>query len=383
MDKDGNQDKINAAAKAINDAIALLEKKADVSALADAVAKDPKVPEQYATVETWTAYAQAKAEAEDILANAADTGVSAQGAVDAATKALNDANDGLVEAAASYKAVEDALAYVETKGELNQYTQASVKALQKAIDAVVYGLGVSRQDDINAWAQDIIDAANALEVSKAAITNLEVNLDDYTVPTAKEYAFTVTGAPTKIQIIRSCGNTTTVDRYHRNVKIVSYNEAGEVVNYVDEAPAYEIWTITLVMGEGVHQARAKYGKVWEAFTYEFEVNVIDPAENEVVFVGKVAGSDAEYAKSVTIAAGAIAEFKIVTHSTVNKVQLTFPGGTTTYTAAKATVVDNGDGTKTWTVTRKIQGSMDIGLKLKDASGWYVAETAPCAVAIAE
>ena len=373
MDKDGNQDKINAAAAAINAAIALLEEKADVTALAEAVAKDPKVPEQYATVETWTAYAQAKAEAQDILDNAADTGVSAQGAVDAAAKALNDANDALAEKPADYTAVEEALALVESKGDPNQYTSASVKKLNAAINAVVYGLGISKQQEVDDAAAAIVEAANALVISEAAVTNVEMLGGAYYKRETRQYEVTVTGAPSKIQLINYKGGTQTYDRYHRNVTIVSYDAQGNVVDYTEVEPAYEVWTVSMSLGSGAYQFKAKFGRVWEAFTYEFDVEIVEKPEAEIIFVAAPADGSAEAGKSLALTRNTKGVMTVVVPTATVKVQLAFSiGCTSTYTSSNATVVDNGDGTETWTIIRNFSyvGDYTMSLKLKDKSGWY-------------
>ena len=364
--------------EAINNAIALLEKKADVSALEDAVAADAKVAEEYATEDSWKAYADAKAAAEALLANAADLGESQADEIAAAAQALVDANAALVEKDADYTVVEEALAYVATKGELNQYTQASVKALEKAIDAVVYGLGISKQDEVDAAADAIVKAANALEISQAAVTNVEMLGGDYVARETRQYEITVAGAPTKTRFINEKGGTVTFARNGRNVTIVSYNANGEVIDYAEEEPAYEIWTVATSLGEGTYQATAKFGADWEAFTYEFEIELVDYAENEVYFVAAPADGSAEAGKTLALTRNAPAVMTVTVPDTVNKVQLYFTLGektfTTTYApdSAYATVTDNGDGTCTWILNRNFStlGEYTMALKLRDSKGWY-------------
>ena len=378
-DEDGvNQAAINAAADAIEAAIAKLEKKADVSALQAAVDAEPTVAEEYATTETWADYATAKAEAEALLANAADLGVSQADAIAAAAEKLNTANENLVEEAADYSAVDAAKAKIPA--DLSIYTQTSVAALNKAVNAVVEGLGKSKQEDVNAMAKAIEEAIEGLKENKAAITNLDVDLDGYMKKAAKEYTFTVQGAPSKIQIKGQKGSTGTFDRYHSSVTIVSYNAAGEVIDYLDEEPAYEEWTIVMALGEGEFTAKAKFGSVWEAEAFEFEVTMYKPREAAVTFVAKDSASEEEANKVLSVKKGTIVEITVVAPTTVKKVQLLFKSGTTsTYTAnhSAVTYVDNGDGTATWTILRAFNGVGTNGtmtLKLKDASGWYTAAT---------
>ena len=371
-----NQAIIDAATLALRTAIDTLELRANLADLKAAIAAEPKVAEEYATEDTWAAYAEKLAAAQALADEEGTIGVSRQAEVDAAAEALVAANDALVEADADYTAVEEALAYVETKGELNQYTQASVKKLQAAIDAVVYGLGISKQDEVNAAAEAIVKAADALEISEAAVTNVEMLGGDYIVRETRQYAVTVSGAPSKIRFINEKGGTITFDRYNRNATIVSYDADGNVVNYEEVEPAYEVWTVSTSLGEGTYQAKAKYGVDWEAFTYEFDVEFVDFADDEVYYVAAPADGSAEAGKTLVLnGRGSAAVITVVVPNTVIKVQLAFSiGCTTTYTATSstATVVDNGDGTSTWTLNRNFSnvGTYDMSLKLKDKAGWY-------------
>ena len=377
-----NQAIIDAAALALRTAIDTLELRANLADLKAAIAAEPKVAEEYATEDTWAAYAEKLAAAQALADEEGTIGVSRQAEVDAAAEALVAANDALVEADADYTAVEEALAYVETKGELNQYTQASVKKLQAAIDAVVYGLGISKQDEVNAAAEAIVKAADELVISQAAVTNVVMLGGDYVARETRQYEITVAGAPTKTRFVNEKGGTVTFARNGRNVTIVSYNAAGEVIDYAEEEPAYEVWTVSTSLGEGTYQALAKLGADWEAFTYEFEIELVDYAENEVYFVAAPADGSAEAGKTLELTRNAPAVMTVTVPDTVNKVQLFFTLGektfTTTYAldSAYATVADNGDGTMTWTLTRNFStlGEYTMALKLRDSKGWYDAVT---------
>ncbi|MBR4049331.1 MAG: hypothetical protein IKK09_02420 [Clostridia bacterium] len=375
-----NQAIIDAAALALRTAIDTLELRANLADLKAAIAAEPKVAEEYATEDTWAAYAEKLAAAQAIVDEEYAVGVSRQAEVDEAAAALVAANDALVEADADYTAVEEALAYVETKGELNQYTQASVKKLQAAIDAVVYGLGISKQDEVNAAAEAIVKAADALEISEAAVSNVEMLGGEYLARETRQYEVTVAGAPSRVQFINEKGGTITFDRKNRNVTVVSYDAEGNVVDYAEVEPAYEVWTVSASLGEGTYQAKAKIGSAWEAFTYEFEIEFVDKADDEIYFVAAPADGSAEAGKTLELnGSGSPATITVVVPNTVVKVQLAFSiGCTTTYieTSANATVVDNGDGTSTWTLIRNFSniGTYEMSLKLKDKAGWYDAVT---------
>ena len=74
------------------------------------------------------------------------------------------------------------------------------------------------------------------------------------------------------------------------------------------------------------------------------------------------------ATEVTAAKGEVVTFKVITDTTVTKVQFVLPGGSTsTYTTSKA--VNNGDGTLTWTITRTFSQNRDISLRVKTPAGW--------------
>ena len=376
-----NQAIIDAATLALRTAIDTLELRANLADLKAAIAAEPKVAEEYATEDTWAAYAEKLAAAQAIVDEEYAVGVSRQAEVDEAAAALAAANDALAEKPADYTAVEEALALVESKGDLNQYTQASVKKLQAAINAVVYGLGISKQQEVDDAAAAIVDAANALVISEAAVTNVEADFSEYYERGALDYTFTVTGAPTRLQIVYPNGSTMTYDRYNRYIDVVSYNEAGDVVDYAEEAPAYEEWKISIALAEGTYQAKAKIGSVWEAFAYDFTVEYAvapDPREEEVIFVAKQSGTDVEAGKTLTAELGSVAEVTVIVPDTVVKVMIAYPayGNEATFTRDNASVVDNGDGTCTWTVARNVpaNGKYEMTLSLKDKSGWYAPNT---------
>ncbi len=374
-----NQAKIDAAAAAINAAIAKLEKKADMSKVEAALAADPTVAEEYATADTWAKYAEAKVAAEAVLAAAADTGVSAQADVDAAADALNAANEALVEEAADYAAVEAAKAKIPA--DLSIYTQASVKAVEDAVAAVVEGLGKSKQADVDAMAAAIEEAVKNLKINSSSVQSVDAQFDmsKYMKKSAQKYDIKVLGAPSKIQVKGPNGSTSTYDRYNSRVKIVSYNANNEEIDYLDDEPAYEVWTIVMTLGEGAFTAKAKYGTVWETEAFDFEVTMYKPREVAVDFVAKDSASEAEANKALSIKRKGVAEITVTAPVTVTKVQLVFASGSTsTYTTASSAVTyaDNGDGTATWTILRTFSsaGTGSMTLKLKDASGWYNAVT---------
>ena len=220
----------------------------------------------------------------------------------------------------------------------------------------------------------VADAAAALEAAFAAlkvnaanITNVAFDNTDYFVPASRAYEFTVNGAASKIQVLSPDGGTMTFDRRNAKVSITSYNAEGEEIDYADEDPAYEIWTINLGLKADDYQVRAKYDYKWDTEYYTFTV-AYDEYDTAASAFTATTGEYVD-ATDVVIAKGDPVVFKAITDDTAVKVQFVFAdGGTSTYSKA-AYAVDNGDGTLTWTITRIINADQDINLRVKAPTGW--------------
>ncbi len=85
----------------------------------------------------------------------------------------------------------------------------------------------------------------------------------------------------------------------------------------------------------------------------------------------------------TVKRGELTDIVIVTNSVTAKVQFKLPTTTATYTSANAQVADNGDGTKTWTISRAFSnvGENEIILAAKGSRIWT--ETATYATVTVE
>ena len=159
-----NQAKIDAAAKALNDAITGLTKlgacnyaelDAAIAAYEDKLA-DKDLYANWAEYEA--AYNAAKAIARGLYND--ETGEN-QAIIDNATAALNAVV--LTYKAADYTAVEDAKATIPADLNDGKYTSASVKAVTDAVAAVVTGYDITKQAEVNAMAAAIADAVAKLE----------------------------------------------------------------------------------------------------------------------------------------------------------------------------------------------------------------------------
>ena len=159
------QDEIDAAAAELNAAVAALKAKANISTLTAAIAEaNAKVEANY-TADSWKVLSDAVAAGQAIVDKADET--SDQAAVDVAANAIYAAINNLVPNGADYSAVEAAKAKIPA--DLSIYTDASVKALNDAVAAVVEGLPASRQSEVDKMAADI----------EAAITGLTEKDADY------------------------------------------------------------------------------------------------------------------------------------------------------------------------------------------------------------
>ncbi len=182
------QDEIDAAAAELNAAVAALKAKANISTLTAAIAEANAKTEDNYTADSWKALSDAVAAGQAIVDNADET--SDQTAVDNAANAIYTAINNLVPNGADYSAVEAAKAKVPA--DLSIYTDASVKALNDALAAVVEGLPASRQAEVDKMAADIEAAIKGLSEKDAdysavdaAKAKIPADLSIYTDETVK------------------------------------------------------------------------------------------------------------------------------------------------------------------------------------------------------
>lgn len=174
---------LDKAATDLEAAIALLTAVADKDALKAAIDDTPEyAADMYSN---WDAYAAALEAANTVYA---DPNASAD-AVANATTALVNAKGALTVAPADYTAVEDAKDSVPA--DLSAYTADSAKAVNDAVAAVVYGKLKTEQEAVNAMAKAIVDAVEALErladytAVEDAIDAIPADLSIYTDETVK------------------------------------------------------------------------------------------------------------------------------------------------------------------------------------------------------
>ena len=141
--------------------------------------------------------------------------------------------------------------------------------------------------------------------------------------THKTFTVTANGRKQMIQFIEPDGGTRTYDRYHKNVKITSYNSDGEVVNSMARYLAYEVWEIYSNMSVGVEiQVRGKENYKWDEFRYSFTIEPYNP----IISMELSATSGKKGAVPATV----IADEK------TEKVMFKMPNGTSVTVASTAT-----------------------------------------------
>ena len=153
----------------------------------------------------------------------------------------------------------------------------------------------------------------------------------------RDYKLELTGSPSKIQLIRENGTTTTIDR--SKATITSNGDT-------------ETWVVNMRVGEGEHAVRAKYGKVWVEKYAPLSVTYDTP---------KAHSFDITYENG-------IGTFEVVTDPQIAKVQFLLNSGSTlTYSQSYSRIAE--DGMRHWTVIRKIPADTNYTLKTKLGYTW--------------
>ena len=151
------QARVNAMAKAIEDAIsALVYKDADYSAANEAIEKANSLDK--------TLYKDFTEVEKALTAVVYDLDITHQEEVNAMAKAIEDAINALEYKDADYTAVNDAIAKAEA---LNPEDYVDFTHVSDAIDAVVENLDITHQKEVDDMAQAILDAISELEEKPA------------------------------------------------------------------------------------------------------------------------------------------------------------------------------------------------------------------------
>ena len=167
------QDEVDAMATAINNAVAALEfKDADYSEIEEL--------DNLLHTMNGTLYTDATVQAVRNALNAIEDGknITEQTQVDAWADALRAAIDALEKKPADYSAVDAAIAAAEAL-DADDYT--NYDDVEAAIDAVEEGKKIDEQDEVDAWAQAITDAIDALieKADYSEIDEIEAQYPDF------------------------------------------------------------------------------------------------------------------------------------------------------------------------------------------------------------
>jgi len=167
----------------------------DYTALNQAISDAENLDENDYTTESWAAIATPLADAKTKTTSRSKT------EIDAATKALTDAMGELF--APDYIALNEMIAAVEALNELG-YTPASWAALEEALAAARDARNSRTQGDINAAANNLIDAKDALVALRYDSLNTVIaqagafNENDYTTETWTTFAAALADANAKL-----------------------------------------------------------------------------------------------------------------------------------------------------------------------------------------
>ncbi len=153
----------------------------------------------------------------------------------------------------------------------------------------------------------------------------------------RDYKINVTGSPSKIQVVRDNGGTTTIDR--RKATVTSNGDT-------------ETWIVNMRVEAGTHNIRAKYGKVWDDKLTPFTVKYDLPGA---------------YSFDLTYENG-IGNFNVVTDPEIIKIQFALDNGCTlTYSQTKSYIGE--DGLRHWEILRKIPSDTIFTLRTKYGYTW--------------
>lgn len=160
----------------------------------------------------------------------------------------------------------------------------------------------------------------------------------------------------KVQLVYSNGGTTT---YDRSADRVVAAENG-VETWALPAKAFS------TAGEYEIKVIAKYDGEWQSTTARTSIVTV---KEEVKSTAPVIYS--VEAESSSVKSGEYVTFTLLTNANAAKVRFNYPASTATFSETNATVVNNSDGTKTWTIKVKLStlGENDINFSAKSVSGW--------------
>ena len=346
------QTTVDGFAAAINAAIADLEKLANYAAVEAAIAAIPADRSIYTT------------ESLKVVDDAVDAvvyglGETQQDTVDGFAAAINAAVKDLDVKAADYAKVEAAKGKIPA--DLSIYTDKSVAALRNAVAAVVEGLDITKQADVDAMADAITAAIGKLELKPTEGRVMEASYTD-TPYAANTFTVKIEGRPVKLRFVDKDNelNTVTLNRTRARElgKIVSYDADNNVVSDLSRNIAYEIWTFDLAINPDVYYLNVKGNEGWEDLSLSYICDYKYSTDDAEVYSMDIADTAKMYTEI---------PLTVVTGTDVLKVQVVV-NGVVLKTFANATIAD---GKATYDIYAKFYavGENTVTLNIKTADGW--------------
>ncbi|MCQ2485975.1 MAG: hypothetical protein MJ168_11670, partial [Clostridia bacterium] len=177
--------------------------------------------------------------------------------VNAMAEAINNAADAMTYKCADYSNVEAAIENANAKIDTGLYTDESVAAVQNAINAVENGLDITHQTEVNAMAEAINNAADAMIYKPADYSELETAVEEAQDKIATGYYTddSVSNLESKISVIVSNLDIThqnEIDGWKNDIvkatkelelKLADYTELQKILNLLDNSVS-EIYTIS-------------------------------------------------------------------------------------------------------------------------------------------
>ncbi len=160
----------------------------------------------------------------------------------------------------------------------------------------------------------------------------------------------------KVRLVNEFGATLTYSRSEERIESV----VDGVETWLLPAGAYA------VAGDHTVSVFAKYGGAWQANgSKTVTVTVKEAAVGNLAKIYSVEGAPD------CVVSGEYVTFNVLTNSETIKIRFNYANTTATYSASNATIVQNADGTKLWTVKVKFfdLGTNDINFSAKSSKGW--------------
>lgn len=209
------QPAVDVMAANINTALnALVYAPADYTDVDDLITTANNVDKSLYTADSYQAVVDAVAAANTVTARSYN--ITQQALVDNLAKSIRSAIDALVYKSADYTTVNTLKAQFEALDE-SLYTTASYRLAKSAYDSVETGLDIRYQSDVDAMAEDLQDALDALKYQPASYTALNTAVSKANALTQSNYTTeswaTLANALTSVQYNLDIRYQSTVDGY--------------------------------------------------------------------------------------------------------------------------------------------------------------------------